>query len=134
MTIIEGLIDWLQEYPEAFIDIQVDQLDGVQDSYGVFKLPNSNVTNYIDGTQDIQENYMFAFRKPTTQDFQRITNTDWMEKLEKWIETQNEERNLPIVTGVNIYNIKVSSTAYMSESSEEDGVYQLSLEVEYERS
>ena len=134
MTIIEGIVDWLKDYPIDFIDIKVDQLDGEQDSYGAFKLPNATVTKYIDGSQDVNEYYMFAVRKPTALDFQRITNTDWMEKLEKWIEKQNEERNLPAVTNVNIYNIAVASTFYMSESSEEDGVYQLSLEIQYERS
>lgn len=133
MTIIEGIIDWLQDSQVDFVDIKVDQLDGTQESYGAFKLPNSNVTKYIDGTQDIEEYYMFAIRKPTSEDFQRINNNDWLEKLEKWIETQNEERNLPIVTDVNIYNIEVTSPFYMSESSEEDGVYQLSLMVQYER-
>ncbi len=133
MTIIESIIDWLQEYPVEFIDIKVDQLDADSDAFGAFKLPESNITKYIDGTQDVDEYYMFAVRKPVAEDFQRITNTEWLDSLEKWVETKNEARELPEVDGVNIWSIEVASTFYLSESSEESGVYQLSLEIKYER-
>lgn len=134
MTIVEGLIKWLQDYQSEYLDIQVDQLDAIEEAYGAFKLPESNITKYIDGSEDVQEYYIFAIRKPTAQDFQRISNNDWLEKLDEWIKTKTDNKEFPIVDGVVFYDVEITSSFYLSETSEEDGVYQLTLMVNYERS
>ena len=133
MTIIEGIIDWLQEYPVDFVDFKVNQLDAAEESYGAFKLPNSVVERYIDGTQDVSEYYMVAIRKPTSLDFERISTAQWLEDLETWVVNKNVNRELPEVEGLTFYDVEVSSTYYLSESAEANSVYQLSLKVEYER-
>jgi len=152
MTVGQSIKKWLEKYnviivdvdengevliePEVTVtlDIDLDQLGAGNEESGVFKLPNSIVRKHIDGSSHHTEYYLFAIRQPTQLSSERISNAKWLEELETWVDENNNNGVVPNLTDKRFTtNIEISSTYYLSESSEENGVYQLSLEIQYEK-
>ena len=135
MTISESIIEWLRGYSggiEATDRITVDQLGTNDETYGVFKAPGDQVTQYIGGSRDVTAYYLFICRQPSQTNDMRISNQAWMEDLEAWIRAQNISRNLPQLEGKrSCWGISIANSYTLQDQSDSGTIYQFSIAINY---
>ena len=74
MTISECIIEWLGEYQKMeFAECAVDQIEAEDGTYAIFKTPNKNVTEYMDGSQLVTEYFQLVARKSTQLNPERVS-------------------------------------------------------------
>lgn len=76
-----------------------------------------------------QYQYMLLLKSESEDDIQRLNNLDWLDDLEDWIETQNKNKNYPILEDNKIVE-KISVANSLTYQTSEDGsisVYSLQL-------
>lgn len=76
-----------------------------------------------------QYQYMLLLKSESEDDVQRLNNLDWLDDLEDWIETQNKNKNYPILEDDKIVE-KISVANSLTYQTSEDGsisVYSLQL-------
>ena len=136
MTISESIIQWLYTNGTIQIDerINTEKLDAEAVAYSLSKVPQSIVKAFIDGSQRRTEYYMFFVRQSTQIESERISNDKFLENLEEWVWKQNRNRNLPNLDGKRYCDsVGISSTFYLFDTAEEDGVYSLTIEITYRK-
>lgn len=134
MTIAKSIIDWLKGYENIDIneEITTDMLKAQSAAFGMFKTPEKNVENYNDGSQLITEYYLFLVRQDSQLDAERVSNNQWLEDLEDWVDQKNFNEDYPILKkNCSCQNIEISSPYYMQSTEGEEAVYQLSVGIQY---
>lgn len=134
MSRTSGVVDWLSACP--FLDkveaIDVNQLSPELEALGIYKQPTRTVTELIDGSAIINEIYYLLFRQPAQLAQERLSNEEYLEKVEGWIEDQNWVENFPQI-GSAVHDVEVVNTFYMMDRDDDEAVYQLSIAITYER-
>ena len=136
MTISESIIQWLYTNGTIQIDerINTEKLDGSAVAYSLSKVPQNLVNKFIDGSERRTQYYMFFVRQSTQIESERISNDKFLENLEDWVWMQNKNRNFPILDNKRTCeSIGVSSTYYLYETEEEEGVYSLTIQIVYRK-
>ena len=83
MTISECIIEWLGEYQKMeFAECAVDQIEAEDGTYAIFKTPNKNVTEYMDGIGSTEENLVAAAAGE---------NEEWTKMYAEMAKTAEEE-------------------------------------------
>lgn len=134
MSRTSGVVDWLSTCP--FLDkieaIDVNQLSPELEALGVYKQPTRTVTEMIDGGAIINEIYYLLFRQPAQLAQERLSSEEYLEKVEGWIEDQNWVENFPQIRAT-VHDVEVVNTFYMMDRDDDEAVYQLSIDITYER-
>lgn len=135
MTVGESVIQWLYGFGdiEASERIETDQLGGEAGSYGLYKQPTKDVTDFIDGSRDVTEYYYLLAREASGADASRVANQAWMDALEAWVREQSRAGTLPQLDGGRTCNgVAVSVSAYMSDAAESGTAeYQITVSINY---
>lgn len=134
MAITTGLLNWFRsceiiEEPEY---IDVNQLPAEMQALGVYKQPSRTIDRLIDGTQIITDVYYLLFQRPAQMNDERISNEEYLEQVETWVENQEYAENYPDI-GYPVFEIEVTNTFCMLNRTETEAVYQLAISVKYEK-
>lgn len=135
MSRTNGVVGWLKTCP--FLDgleaIDINQLSPELQALGIYKQPTRTVIELIDGSAIITEIFYLLFQQPAQLAQERMSNEEYLEKIESWVEEQNWADNLPDI-GVPVHEVEVVNTFYMRDRSDDEAVYQLSISLTFERS
>ena len=129
MTLSESIKIWMRECPGLALcdDFDTDRLRAEAESLGIYKQPTNETVDYIDGSTLCTDYFYIVAR----QERDRVSNQEFLEQFEQWIEEQNLKSNYP--KGHNIEEILVASSFYMQETDGEQAVYQISVGVTYRK-
>lgn len=133
MTVAESLKKWLRGNTDVKLitKCSTDFLEATTDSLGIYKQPSDDVTTFIDGSKEVTSYYFMLVRQSAKIEKERLSNIDFMERFESWVDAQNLAGNFP--SGIGCENIAVANTHYMQEMDTDGAVYQISLAVTYFR-
>lgn len=137
-TIIKSLFNWFSDCdilnPEK--KLNVDFLGEEAEQYSIETVPCDTVINaYPDGSTKCQYLFIFASRNFYGEDEQlNMSNLEFFENLEEWIENQNYSDNLPqLPDGCTPQSIKVLSSGYVVDNDTQTARYQIQCKLKYVR-
>ncbi len=131
MTVSEAIINWLLKYDLDEID--TDLLGASTASYALTKEPTINIKRYLSGKTERTEFYQFTARLDSQLDTERKLNSEWLENLEKWIETQKRNNKMPTIEGATVTDVFISTSYYVGQNAEDNSVYSLTIGIKYSR-
>lgn len=137
--IIDSLRKYIRTCPDLdtynnAIRVNVNYLDSKTDTYSIEEVPITPILKtYVNGDTVRQYAFIFASREPYGSDvLQNIDNSGFYEKFADWIETQNDNSNLPAMdNGLEALSIEVTSTGYAFAVTEDTARYQIQLSLKY---
>lgn len=137
--IIKSLRDYIRTCPhlDAFnnaIKVNVNYLESDTDTYSIEEVPiEPIVKRYVNGDSIRQYAFIFTSREPYGVDvLQNIDNSGFYEKFAEWIETQNNNEIFPLLDdGLEVLEIKVTSTGYAFAVTEDTAQFQIQLRLKY---
>lgn len=135
MTISQGIIKWLETFePEEYWKmkgINTDILPAKVNAYSLVKEPIINKKTSISGKVRATEHYTLIARLGSQMDSERIDNNAWGESLEEWVEEKNKKKELPIIDGVTMQSVAVTTPFYVGQTEISESVYQLTISITY---
>lgn len=132
MTISKAIKEWLEQ--NELLKIETEILGSEIGDLSLSKTPENTVIKFINGSELRTEYYMFFARQSTQLEIERITNDEFLESLELWVWNKNQERNFPILDEKRkCENISISSSFYLFEENEEEGIYTFTIEIKYRK-
>ena len=136
MTIIESLKNFLENCPllgEG--EININYLSPDIGSYTIDKLPKRSVVKrYCDGETLCQFCILLGGRQVYDGNTEgNLEVSEFFEKFEDWINTQNRTNNLPDVDGMGLTPIalEVINSGYISDTSRTSARFQIELRFLY---
>lgn len=73
----------------------INWTDADLDNYGIFPDGDDLAESYIDGSEERKYVCSVIIRKFSRQDAERLKNSEFMERLQRWFNKQTKEKNLP---------------------------------------
>lgn len=130
--------EWLQTYLPIYDIAQYEEIhsekltDTVKNlamqRTGFEELPRQ----YIGDTGwNRQYQYMLLLKSESEVDLQRLENMDWLDDLTDWLEKQNNDRNYPILTDKQVYNVSCAN-ALTYQTSEDGAISIYSLQIYFD--
>lgn len=135
MTISKAIAKWLKGYDMRAVKIDTDQVGEGADSIGIFKSPNRDVENHMDGAYRIAEYYQIFTVREGQENRDREDNDEWLEKFAYWVDDCQYAQVFPkLDNGRTCVDIELAGTPYMLEAKENNtAIYQISLKITYLR-
>ncbi len=136
MTVNEAIKQWLYKNPLLKIDdkISTEILKAEAVAYALSKTPTTTIETFVDGSQLRTEYYMFFARQSTQLESERISNDEFLEKFESWVDEKNLSGDLPVIDKKRIVDeVGVSSTFYLYEQDEEESIYTFTIMIKYRK-
>lgn len=137
MTVLNSVIDWLLTFdPDEYSKIKsidTDILAARPNSFSLAKEPIINRKKYVSGKVVATEHYTLSALLPSFENQERIANNRWGELLEKWVFEQDKEQNFPMIEGVSVKKIEITTPFYSGKTMENESVYQMTLSIKYEK-
>lgn len=135
MTVSEAVIKWLKSFsPEEYWKmkhIDTDLMHGNVD-YALIKEPVRNVKAYLSGKKIITDHYMILARLPSNSNTDCIDNSGFGEALEEWVSMQNRKKNYPVIPGVKVTQVGVTSPFVAGKNETNSILYQMTVAIKYE--
>ena len=135
MTVSEAVIKWLKSFsPEEYWKmkhIDTDLMHGNVD-YALIKEPVRNVKAYLSGKKIITDHYMILARLPSNSNTDCIDNSGFGEALEEWVSMQNRKKNYPVISGVKVTQVGVTSPFVAGKNETNNILYQMTVAIKYE--
>lgn len=135
MTVSEAVIKWLKSFsPEEYWKmkhIDTDLMHGNVD-YALIKEPVRNVKAYLSGKKIITDHYMILARLPSNSNTDCIDNSGFGEALEEWVSMQNRKKNYPVIPGVKVMQVGVTSPFVAGKNETNNILYQMTVAIKYE--
>lgn len=135
MTVSEAVIKWLKSFsPEEYWKmkhIDTDLMHGNVD-YALIKEPARNVKAYLSGKKIITDHYMILARLPSNSNTDCIDNSGFGEALEEWVSMQNRKKNYPVIPGVKVTQVGVTSPFVAGKNETNNILYQMTVAIKYE--
>lgn len=132
MTISKYIVDFLKQYENIKIDTNHIQ-DG-SDKYGLFKSPNRDRKENLDGSAIITEYYQFFAKQAATSEADRKDSDEWLEELTYWLDDYGTAYEYPEADGGrHIIDIEATGAATPMQDSNNEILYQISLSITYMR-
>ncbi len=135
MTVSEAVIKWLKSFsPEEYWKmkhIDTDLMHGNVD-YALIKEPVRNVKAYLYGKKIITDHYMILARLPSNSNTDCIDNSGFGEALEEWVSMQNRKKNYPVIPGVKVTQVGVTSPFVAGKNETNNILYQMTVAIKYE--
>lgn len=137
--IIKALRDYIRTFEclETFnnaIRVNVNYLEENPDTYSIEEVPiEPIVKKYINGDSIRQYAFIFTSREPYGVDvLQNIDNSGFYEKFADEVEEKNNKDIFPLLDdGLEVLEIKVTSTGYAFAVTEDTAQYQINLRLKY---
>ena len=137
--IIKALRDYMRSLKclETFnnaIRINVNFLEENPDTYSIEEVPiEPIVKKYVNGDSIRQYAFIFTSREPYGADvLTNIDNSGFYEKLADEIEKNNNKEIFPLLDdGMEVLEIKVTSTGYAFAVTEDTAQFQIQLRLKY---
>ena len=135
MKIIESIREYINKCPalEKF-NVNVNYLEDDFDSYSIEETPCEPILKrYIDGSTKEQYQFTFSSKEPYSSDvIGNLDNSGFYEDFSNWIETNNKQHILPeLEKGLESTQIKILSSPYCVEATEDKAIYQIQLNLIY---
>lgn len=131
------MIKELQEYIMACplleqIPVAIDFTKSDDVSYGLQQAGNGIVKSDCVGNQIHQDNFIFYFRGFSSDEYTKLLNNNFTEKLKEWFEEQNEDWNYPIIAGVE-FNSMIATNSILLDVSQDGlmSLYQIQIQLNY---
>ncbi len=132
MTISEYITKFLGQFSELSID--TNHVKDGSDRYGLFKSPNRDKKDMLDGSYEITEYYQFLARQVSVSNSERKGSDEWMEDLTYSIDDYKMKYQYPLLDkSRTVMDISVTGIPYPMETTDEDTLYQMSLKITYSR-
>lgn len=114
--------------------ICTNHLNDGSDRYGIFRSPGRTITEQIDGSYIATEAYQFFGRLDSLSETEREDAEEQMEALVYAVDDYIYNYDYPELTdNRTIQNIEITGCPYPFETTDEDLLYQISLNVTYLR-
>ena len=114
--------------------ICTNHLNEGSDRYGIFRSPARTKQENIDGSYIVTESYQFFGRLDSLSETEREDAEEQMEKLVYAVDDYIYEHDYPELTdNRTIHDIEITGCPYPFETTDEDLLYQISLNVTYLR-
>lgn len=99
----ESIIAGIREYIDAVPLMRefdrknrhIDWTDPDNDNYGIFPNTDTLIEEYVDGTEIRKYVCQINIRRFAALDADRLKNTEFLERLQRWFAKQTDEENLP---------------------------------------
>ena len=99
----ESIIAGIREYIDAVPLMRefdkknrhINWTDADNDNYGIFPDTDSLLEEYVDGTEIRKYVCQINIRRFAALDADRLKNTEFLERLQRWFAKQTDEENLP---------------------------------------
>lgn len=114
--------------------IRIDYLGLDSIEYTIDPVPSDPIIKkYVDGGALKQFLFVFGSRESYGPDIiESIERSGFYQKLSEWIEEQNRENNLPILSGnKKAEKIEIVTSGYLFDASEDLARYQIQLRLVY---
>lgn len=138
MTLIEAEKNYIMQCPyiKDIFNLNVNYLSEETDSFSVEEIPAQRIIGEdILGNKICQSLFAVAGRLNYSENTkENIDNIGLFEKLQDWIEKQNEKGNFPeLQNGLIPKKIEVISSGYIAETLVDmsNAIYQIELKLEY---
>lgn len=136
-SIIEGIREYIaacplmQEFDKK--NRHIDWTAPDNDNYGIFPDTDSLIEEYVDGTEMRQYVCQINIRKFAALDAERLKNSAFLERLQRWFDTQADEDNLPVLpTGCTADDITAANAMMMElDITGKRGTYAIQLILKY---
>lgn len=137
--IIKALRNYIRTCPhldtfDNAIKVNVNFLEPDVDTYSIEEVPIEPILKkYVNGDSIRQYAFVFTSREPYGVDvLQNIDNSGFYEKFADWIENQNNNEVYPLLdNGLEVLEIKVTSTGYAFAVTEDTAQFQIQLRLKY---
>lgn len=133
MTVSQAIVTWL--YTNATIsvdDVDTDLLAASAAAYGLYKTPQTNVIQYVDGTRDVTAYYTFHVRQRSNVEATRQDNQAFLETFENWVRAQSRAQTFPSLTApLKCQRVFIANTFSALEKETDETIYQLTLGINY---
>ena len=131
MTISKSIAKWLRQCPYLSLieDVDTDCLSAELESYGIFKQPSGERESFIDGSSEVTEYYTILTRQSYQLESERVSNQEFMAKVEDWIYQKEIDGELPKIQGIE--TVEVANSFYLLETENDEGIYQFTIKVVY---
>lgn len=137
MTVSEAVIKWLKTFDPAeywkMNKIDTDIQSAEVETYSVVKEPVRNIKSYLSGKKIYTDHYMIQARLSSQTNTDRMDNNGFGEALEGWVLLQDREKNYPIITGMTVTQVSVSTPFCIGQTENNNSIYQMTVSVKYEK-
>ena len=114
--------------------INTNHLNEGSDRYGLFRSPARTKVEQIDGSYIVTEAYQFFGRLDSISETEREDAEEQMEKLVYAVDDYIYNYDYPELTdNRTIQNVEITGCPYPFETTDEDLLYQISLNITYLR-
>ena len=114
--------------------INTNHINDGSDRYGLFRAPMRTKLEHIDGSCEITEGYQFFGRLDSISETEREDAEEQMENLVYAVDDYQYTHDYPTMTGNRtIQNVEITGCPYPMETTDEDLLYQISLNITYLR-
>lgn len=135
MTVSEAVIKWLKSFnPEEYWKmkhIDTDLMHGNVE-YALVKEPVRNAKTYLSGKKIITDYYMILARLPSHSNTDCIDNSGFGEALEEWVAKQDRKKSYPVIPGVKVTQVGVTSPFVAGKNETNNILYQMTVAIKYE--
>lgn len=136
MTIAEGLIAFLWTFTDenglSIKDILIDTIEG--DPYVLAVAPSSDHTikRYLNKDEVKEANFQVFLNGYTRQDYERLNNTQLIEKMKEWINRQDKMKVFPeIGENKTCRKIEAANGMMYDNNASREGLYLLQVKITY---
>lgn len=133
-TIIKSVREFFETCP-AVQDriVNLENLGENAAEYCIETVPCDTILkSYVDGSARKQYLFVFAGREVFGEDIDNQSNAEFYEAVEKWIDEQNRQGNLPILPGsLEAQKLQVLTNGYVFDSDETKARYQIQCKLIY---
>lgn len=131
-TVSSAVAAWLSFFENMTVD--TNHVTDGSDKYGLFKSPNRNVKNFLNGSYEITEYYQFFARQASVSEEDRKDSDAWLEELAYWADDFSFVYEYPALDGGRKINmIELTGMPYPMETGSSDTLFQMSLAITYTR-
>lgn len=137
MSITKAIRDFMLTCPyiEVGTNVNVDFVASNNIGYTISRTSCAPIVKqYIDGGALQQYQFTLTSKNTLGEDTDiNIKNNDFYEKLEKWIQVQNELEYLPILDNGTAQKIEITKSGSLVKKEGDKASYQIQLTLLYER-
>lgn len=136
MTIAEGLINFLWNFTDdsgaSIKNILMDIVDGDPDVLSVSPSSDNTIKRYLNGDEVRESNFQVFLKAYTSENINRIQNTQLIDKMKEWINRQSKKRNFPQMEENRICRKIEANNGMIYDINENgEGLYLLQVKITY---
>lgn len=136
MTIAEGLINFLWSFTDdsgaSIKNILMDIVDGDPDVLSVSPSSDNTIKRYLNGDEVRESNFQVFLKAYTSENINRIQNTQLIDKMKEWINRQSKKKNFPQMEENRICRKIEANNGMIYDINENgEGLYLLQVKITY---